>query len=208
MMNIVTLVLGPLQVNCYLFYDETTKECMVIDPGAEGPKIIDEIEKRDLRVKYILNTHGHVDHISANAYVKERLEAPLLIHEEDAAMLGDGAINMSSYLGEEINKPLADRLLKDGDVLELGENKIRVLHTPGHTRGGISLICGNICFSGDTLFLMSVGRTDLPGGSFKQLIDSIKNKLFTLDDEVVVYPGHGPETTIGQEKAGNPFVTC
>ncbi len=207
-MKIVTLVLGALQVNCYLVYDETTKECMVIDPGAEGQKIVTEIEKRDLKVKYIVNTHGHVDHISANAYVKERLEAPLLIHEDDAAMLGDGTINMSSYLGEEVNKPLADRLLKDGDVLELAENKIRVLHTPGHTRGGISLVCSNICFSGDTLFLMSIGRTDLPGGSFKQLIDSIKNKLFTLDDEVVVYPGHGPQTTIGQEKADNPFVTC
>lgn len=206
MIKVIIMPVGPIQGNCYLVYDEETRECMVIDPGAEGTRIVSEIEKNDLRIKYIVNTHGHSDHISANQEVKEATGAELLIHEGDAPMLMDGAKNLSVFIGKSINKPAPDRLLKEGDELEVGTAKFKVLHTPGHTRGGICLVGENICFSGDTLFQFSIGRTDLPGGSFQQIVESIKTKLLALDDEVIVFPGHGPHTTIGKERVANPFL--
>jgi len=206
MIKVIMMPVGPIQGNCYLVYDEDTKECMIIDPGAEGSRIVSEIEKNNLKPKYIVNTHGHSDHMSANQQVKEATGAELLIHEEDAPMLTDGAKNLSVYMGKSINKPAPDRMLKEGDELIVGTARFKVLHTPGHTRGGICLAGENICFTGDTLFEFSIGRTDFPGGSFSQIIDSIKTKLLTLDDEVIVFPGHGPHTTIGRERAANPFL--
>jgi len=205
-MKVHIMEVGAYQANCYLVFDEETKEALIIDPGAQGREIMAQVQKLGLNVKYIVNTHGHSDHIGANQYVKEATGAPLLIHEADAPMLTSPAKNLSIYFGEDINKPPADRLLKDGDVVEAGSLKFKVLHTPGHTRGGICLVGQEVCFSGDTLFAMSVGRSDFPGGSHETLINSIKTKLMTLDDETVVFPGHGPYTTIGQEKAGNPFL--
>ena len=206
MIKVILMAVGPIQGNCYLVYDEETRECMVIDPGDEGARIVKEIKKNSLNVKYIVNTHGHSDHISANLEVKEATGAELMIHEEDAPMLTDGAKNLSVFMGRNINRPAPDRLLKDGDELQVGNAKFKVLHTPGHTRGGICLVGDNICFTGDTLFEFSIGRTDLPGGSFSQIINSIKKKLLTLDDEVIVFPGHGSHTTIGRERASNPFL--
>ncbi len=203
-MEILILPVGPIEANCYIVFDES-KEALIIDPGAEGQKIFREIEKHGLKVKYIVNTHGHGDHIGANQKLKELTGASILIHELDAPMLTDGAKNLSIYLGKNISQPAADKLLKDGDVLEVGKMRFTVLHTPGHTRGGICLLGEDVCFTGDTLFDGSIGRTDLPGGSYTELINSIKTKLFTLDDKIVVYPGHGPDTTIGREKGYNPF---
>ncbi|MBZ4655349.1 MAG: Hydroxyacylglutathione hydrolase [Peptococcaceae bacterium] len=203
-MEILILPVGPIEANCYIVFDES-KEAMVIDPGAEGQKIFQEIEKHGLKVKYIVNTHGHGDHIGANQKLKELTGASILIHELDGPMLTDGAKNLSIYMGKNISQPAADQLLKDGDVLQVGKMRFTVLHTPGHTRGGICLLAGDVCFTGDTLFDGSIGRTDLPGGSYPELINSVKTKLFTLDDKIVVYPGHGPDTTIGREKAYNPF---
>jgi len=206
-MKIIIMPVGPIEANCYIVFDEQTKECMVIDPGAEGEIICEEIQKNNLSVKYIVNTHGHGDHIGANQYLKEKTDAQLLIHEEDAPMLTDPAKNMSVYMGVKINKPAADRYLQDGDVLEIGSNKFVVLHTPGHTRGGICLLGKDVCFTGDTLFQYSIGRTDLPGGSYNAIMSSIENKLLTLDEKITVFPGHGPQTTIGKEKASNPFFS-
>lgn len=198
--------LGPLATNCYLVYDEGTLEAMVIDPAAEGSRIMREVENRGLKVKYIINTHGHGDHIGANGYVKEATGAQLLIHAADGPMLTDPRQNMSAYMGQSITKPAPDRLLQEGDILEVGILKFTVLHTPGHTLGGICLVGHGACFSGDTLFQYSIGRSDFPGGSYEDLISSIKSKLLPLDDNVAVYPGHGPETTIGMERKGNPFL--
>lgn len=196
-MKIVVIPVGMLQANCYLVYDERTKEALVIDPGAEGVKLQKEIKKRELKVKYIVNTHGHRDHIEANQYLQEVTGAPLYIHEEDSAKLTDASKNFSATNG----------YLQDGDILEVGSLRWEVRHTPGHTQGGICLVGEGVCFSGDTLFDGSIGRTDLPGGSFEKIISSIKTKLLILDDQVVVYPGHGPQTSIGKEKETNPYLT-
>jgi len=198
--------LGPYQANCYLVYDDETKDALIIDPGAQGHEIMREVEKLGLKIKYIVNTHGHSDHIGANDYVKEATGAPLLIHENDAPMLTSPAKNLSVYFGEKINKPAADQLLRDGDTIEVGSLKFTVLHTPGHTTGGICIYGQDACFSGDTLFAMSIGRSDFPGGSHETLINSIRTKLMSLDDKIIVFPGHGPYTTIGEERAGNPFL--
>jgi len=205
-MKVIALNVGAIATNCYIAYDEESREAMVIDPGAEGKRIMAEIAKNKLQVKYIVNTHGHSDHILANKYVKDATGAELLIHTEDAPMLTNARLNLSAYMGENSTGPAADRLLQEGDVLKLGAAELKVLHTPGHSRGGICLVGEKVVFSGDTLFQMSIGREDLPGGSFKDLINSIKTKLMPLDDSLVVYPGHGPETTIGFEKRGNPFL--
>jgi len=191
--------------NCYLVFDDKSQEGVVIDPGADGTVILHEIKNKGVKVKYIINTHGHPDHIGANKKIKEATGGILAIHDLDEPMLTDAGRSMAVFMGERIEMCKPDQLLRDGDLLEAGDLKFKVIHTPGHTPGGICLLVENACFSGDTLFARSIGRTDFPGGSYPVLIDSIQNKLFLLDDKVVVYPGHGPATTIGEEKRENPF---
>lgn len=199
--------MGPIETNCYLVYCSKTKEGIVIDPGDEGGKINNLIKDLGVKIKYIINTHGHHDHIKANKDVKELTGAPILIHTNDAAMLTDSSKNLSHYMGEKTIEPAADRELNDGDIISFGTFSLQVLHTPGHTPGCISLLCTTkkICFTGDTLFNGSVGRTDLPGGNYKTLLQSLRNKLINLSNEVIIYPGHGPHSTIGEEKAINPY---
>ncbi len=201
------LELGGIGANCYIIGCEETKEGAVIDPGGGASTILKMIEELGLNIKYIINTHGHVDHIGANAKVKEATGADILIHEKDAQMLTSSVANFSMLMGQRITSPAAAWLLKDGDRITIGTTiELEVIHTPGHTPGGICLKTGNILFSGDTLFNSSIGRTDFPGGSYKTLINAIKERLMVLDDQVTVYPGHMQPTTIGWERSHNPFL--
>lgn len=199
------LVVGPLQVNCYLVGCEETKEGIVIDPGGDAPVILSQIHALELNIAYIVNTHGHIDHVAANRALKEATGAPLAIHRLDAPWLISPQGGLALLLGVTPGPP-ADIFLEEGDDIKFGNISLKVLHTPGHTSGGISLLGEGDIFTGDALFNMGIGRTDLPGGDFKSLIESIRTKLFTLPEETVVYPGHGPATTIGREKRTNPFV--
>lgn len=201
---------GMVDTNCYLLACPDTREAMIIDPGAFSPgevkTILGLISQHDLKPRYILNTHGHIDHIAGNGQIKASTGADLLIHAKDAGMIVSGALNGSFMFGQEVVSPPADRQLKDGEQIKLGKLAIKVLHTPGHTPGCICLYVEGNLFSGDTLFAGSIGRTDLPGGDEKQIIESIIKKLMTLQDETIVRPGHGPRTTIGAEREKNPFL--
>ena len=200
-----SLVVGPCETNCYLLCAE--REILVIDPGGDSDEILGLIESEGLSVVMVVNTHGHGDHIGANAPLKERFGCPIVIHEADAAFLTDPGLNLSAYLGSDaVVGPPADRLLRERDEVRIGSMCLRVIHTPGHTPGGMCLYADGHLFSGDTLFAGSVGRTDFPGGSMEQLAGAIRDKLLVLPNGTVVYPGHGPTTTIGDEKAANPFI--
>ena len=200
------MTVGLMETNCYILEDLETKQCAVIDPGADGSFILDKIKSLDLELQYILLTHTHYDHIGAAAELKRATGAKLAVSAEDAAGLTDGRRNLSAFGGKPVEAAEADVLLKDGDELLLGNRTVRVLFTPGHTGGGVCFLCGDELFSGDTLFALNIGRCDFPGGSLEALVQSVKTKLMPLDNAVHVYPGHGPATTIGQERAGNPYI--
>jgi len=205
-MIVQAVIVGPLQVNAYLIGCETTKEALVIDPGEDGEEILAAVARAGLTVKLIVNTHGHFDHVGANALLVEKTGAPLYIHVSDAPFLPRIKEHAAIYGLKVRTSPPPDRVLHGGETLTVGELQIKVLHTPGHTPGGICLHVGDHLFSGDTLFADSVGRTDLPGGSHDDLVEAIREKLFDLPDETIVHPGHGPDTTIGREKRLNPYV--
>jgi len=196
------LVVGAMETNCYIFADLEKKETAIIDPGSGGSGIKREVEKYGLHIKCVINTHGHGDHISSNG----KFKSPIYIHRLDVDFLRNAKLNMSASFGFSIKSPEANRILEDGDVIEIGDLKLRVIHTPGHTPGSISLLTDGVIFTGDTLFMGGVGRTDFPYGSAAKLFDSIREKLFVLDDKTVLYPGHGPSSTIGEEKRANGFI--
>jgi hydroxyacylglutathione hydrolase len=199
------LVVGPIQANCYILGCERNKLAAVIDPGGDANRILMVLAKEGLRLVYIINTHGHFDHTTDNKRLKEVTGAQLVIHRADAPMI----VNQSGQglmWGMRIeNSPAPDRYVDEGDMITFGDISLKVLHTPGHSPGGISLSTDKIVFVGDTLFAGSIGRTDLPGGDYDGLIRNVREKIFTLGDDVVVYPGHGPRTTVGQERRTNPF---
>lgn len=201
------VVVGALETNCYLVYCEETLQCAVVDPGAEPERIFLEIAEAELKPVVIINTHGHVDHIGANRDMKDHFGVPLYIHAADSPMLGKvQQLELSLFLGAK-DSPPADHLMSDGEEIKIGNSVLRVLHTPGHSPGSISLLGDGFLLSGDTLFFEGVGRTDLPGGSQKQLEQSLREKVMTLPDETVILPGHGPLTSVGQERVNNPFIT-
>jgi glyoxylase-like metal-dependent hydrolase (beta-lactamase superfamily II) len=200
------LIVGDLQTNCYILGDEKTKEGVVIDPGGDPEDIEKVIQKESLNIKYIILTHGHADHIAALTELKKKTNALILIHPADSDMLVDPIYNLSSFTGEDLICPKADRFIEDGDKIKVGAMELEVLHTPGHSPGGISLFGDKMIFTGDALFCGGIGRADFPGASHPQLLNSIKNKILSKPDDTVVYPGHGPETTIGEEKRNNPWI--
>jgi glyoxylase-like metal-dependent hydrolase (beta-lactamase superfamily II) len=199
------LTLGPIQANCYLLGCEKTGRAAVIDPGDEADKILLALAKSSLTATHIINTHGHFDHVGANRAIKAATGAKLLIHQLDAPMLSHLYASAAAWGLRAENSPPPDEMLTDGATITFGNITLQVLHTPGHTPGGIALFNDNSVFVGDTLFAGSIGRTDFPGGDYATLIASIQNKLFTLPDHVTVYPGHMGTTTIGREKRENPF---
>ncbi len=205
-MIIKELVVGPLMANCFICGCSKTKEAVVIDPGGDADTILLSLADAKLKVKYIINTHGHFDHVSANGKMKDATGADILIHPLDAPMLEKLSSNAAFFGVSVENSPPCDQTLEEGDTVSFGDVTLKVIHTPGHTPGGISLYTNGVVFVGDTLFAGSIGRTDFPGGNFNTLISSIKTKLFNMEDDIRVFSGHGPETSIGIEKRHNPFV--
>jgi hydroxyacylglutathione hydrolase len=204
---IVTLPVGLIQTNCYVAGCEETKEGVIVDPGGNPERILAEVKRQGLAIEYVLNTHAHFDHTDANGAIVEATGAPLAIHPEELPLLkvSGGA----ALFGLQANpSPLPDLELHDGDELAVGALRFQVLHTPGHTPGHVCFYEADegVLFDGDVLFYRGIGRTDLPGGSWSQLLHSIRDVLFHLPDETVVYSGHGPATTIGEEKQLNPWL--
>ena len=202
-MIIKKVVVGRLSTNCYLTGDENN--LLIIDPGDEAKRLLQFVEKEGFKVKYIVLTHCHYDHIGAVSEIKEKTGAKLLIGEKEKGNYLSDGVSLRSYFGDEKQAELPDVLLKEGDIIESGEYRFKVIETPGHTSGGICLLCDDALFSGDTIFCESVGRTDLPTGDMAQLLANIRGKLLTLPGKTVVYPGHGEQTTIAYEKENNMF---
>lgn len=204
-MILETITAGPLGVNCYLIGCEKTKAGAVIDPGDDAPVILETIKKKNLDIKYIMLTHGHVDHLAHLSKLKDAIDAEFLMHQEDTFLL-KGLFAQAMMFGlPNPGKPKPDRLVADGEEIILGQLKIKVLHTPGHSPGSVTYFVEDKLIVGDLIFAGSIGRTDLPKGDYQTLINSVETKIFTLPDETLIYPGHGPATTVGQEKATNPF---
>ena len=206
-MIVSTLPVGLIQTNCYLVGCEETREGAVIDPGGHPERILAEVERHRLAIKYVLNTHAHFDHTDANGAIVQATGASLALHPQDRPLLQ--ASGGAALFGLEADaSPAPDLELHDGDELEVGTLRFRVLHTPGHTPGHVCFYepAEGVVFDGDVLFFRGIGRTDLPGGSWEQLMDSIRRVLFALPDETVVYSGHGPATSVGDEKRLNPWL--
>ena len=204
-MKIKALVVGPIMENCYILHDEQTLEGIIVDPGDEATSILNVVDNLKLHIKYIVNTHGHADHIGANKELGLALKAKLAI---DACMLTDPHLNLSEngYMGRPIISQPADIILHEGDIISFGNCNLKVIHTPGHTPGGICLVGEGVVMSGDSLFAGSIGRTDFPTGSMTDLISNLKAKILTLDENLTVFPGHGGATTIAYEKQINPYL--
>ena len=209
MLKVTIYPLGPIQTNCYIIQDELNN-CLIVDPGEEGPRLINEIKNAGLVPIAILLTHGHFDHIGAVDAVRDTFEVPVYIHESERDTLTDPEKNGSTrYPGlPPVQNKEADHLITKEGIMEIGPFKFEVRHTPGHSIGSISFIFNEDLFAivGDTLFRESIGRTDLPGGDTNTLLSSIHNKLLTLDEDFVMYPGHGPSTTPQFEMDRNPFL--
>jgi hydroxyacylglutathione hydrolase len=200
-----TIVVGALQTNCYIL--ESNSTALVVDPGDEGARILRYLNDLKVKPTKIIATHAHFDHVLGVDAVRKKLKIPFLIHQDDLPILQSMQSRVRQFMGPEVPPPqVVDRYVKDNDIISLGRDKIRVVHTPGHSPGSISLSGSDYVLTGDALFNQSIGRTDTPGGDLNTLVHSITERLFTLPDNTIVYPGHGPETSIGDEKLVNPFV--
>jgi glyoxylase-like metal-dependent hydrolase (beta-lactamase superfamily II) len=232
-MNVKTFILGPLQTSCYLVYSDTNSNAIIIDAGGDPTEIIKYIKQFNLTPLYLVNTHGHIDHILGNPQIKKAFpKINICIHPVDAPMLQEAKYNLSTELGFEFFSPEPDRLINENDFISIpaegttsrkSTHQFKVIHLPGHTKGGIGLLyqptngsylqngrekvknSDAFLFSGDAIFAGSIGRTDFPGGSHSELINNIRKKIFVLPDSTIIYPGHGPSTTVGDEKHSNPF---
>ncbi len=206
-MIIRRLEVGPLVTNCYIVGCENTGIGAIIDPGGDADLIYNTAIGLGLDIKFIINTHSHFDHTAGNKRMKELTGASIVIHPLDAPALERMSASAALFGFFVDNSPPPDITVEEGDILEVGEIAFKILHTPGHTPGSISLYTDSIVFVGDLIFQGSIGRTDFPGGDYETLINSVKTKIFPLGDDVVIYPGHGPETTVGRERRYNPFFT-
>ena len=208
-MNVQMFTVGTFSTNCYVASCEEKREAIIIDPGfddrSEAEKAFRFLDEKALTLRFIVNTHGHPDHTCGNGRVRERFHVPILIHEGDAHLLGELGRATAEFFGFQSHSPAPDRFLHEGDCVRLGNTRLKVVHTPGHSAGGISLIGDKEVFTGDTLFAGSIGRTDFPESSEDDMMRSLK-KLADLPDDFVAYPGHGSVTTIGEEKRYNPFL--
>jgi glyoxylase-like metal-dependent hydrolase (beta-lactamase superfamily II) len=201
------LAVGPLQCNCYIVGDPATKEAVVIDPGGDAERLLEVIKEKELTITAIVATHAHFDHVVAAEQLRAATGAPFYLHPEDKPVLEWMQESGRMFLGIELPPPPeVDTEAREGDRLIAGSTRLEIIHTPGHSPGSISLVTDGAVFAGDTLFAGSIGRTDLPGGDTQALLDAVKDKLFRLDLDKTVYPGHGPDTTLGQELESNPFV--
>lgn len=205
-MKIIAMEVGVIGTNCYVVINEEQKKGVVIDPGGDADQILEKIKQKGITIEAIFLTHGHSDHIMAVDEVREVTGAKVYISEADADMLTKASSNLSVYMGAGREFKAADEFLIDGETITAAGLKFQVVATPGHTKGGICLLCGDTVFCGDTIFSESIGRTDLPGGSYSQILHSIKTKIMVLSDEMKLLPGHGPATTIGWERRRNPFL--
>ena len=203
------LVVSPFQSNCWIFGCGETHEGVVIDPGDEAERILESVREHGLAIKYLIHTHGHLDHVGATAAMQRETKGLTLIHEADQIMLDNLPAQAALFGGGDPEIPTVDQYIKEDDRIAFGRYVLTVLETPGHSPGGVCLKLDGSehgVFAGDTLFQNSIGRTDLWGGSSEQLIDSIQDRLLPLDDDTPVFPGHGPQTTIGAERRNNPFL--
>lgn len=205
-LKIIVKPAGIYAANCYIVFSEKTRSGIVIDPGGDVDDIVSNLDKNNIHVEYIVLTHGHGDHIGGVKELKEKLNVPVVIHKEDAEMLEDASLNLSSTMAMGEIEITPDKTVEDRDTLVFGELKGRIIHTPGHTMGGMCLLVEENLFCGDTLFKGSVGRSDLYGGNHGILMNSIKEKILTLPDNIMLYPGHGEPTTVGEQRATNPFL--
>ncbi len=196
------IVVGELDTNCYVLSGKESSEAVVIDPGADADNINAVLDRNGFKLNSIILTHGHFDHIGA----LDNFDVPVYVHADDLEFMKNASKNLSASFGLDKEFDARFKILKDGETISVADLRIFVIHTPGHTPGGICLKVGSMLFSGDTLFRNGIGRTDLPGGSFEQISRSIKEKIFTLDDDLIVFPGHGPATTVKQEREGNNLL--
>jgi glyoxylase-like metal-dependent hydrolase (beta-lactamase superfamily II) len=205
-LQVEPLVVGPLFSNCYIAWDDDAKLGVVIDPGDDADNILGTVKKLGIKIKYILATHGHFDHVGGVAPLRRELKAEFLAHKEDFFFIEDGEKSANRWGVDIEQPPRPDRFIEDGEKIKFGSFELEVLHTPGHSPGGVSFLYDRMVFCGDTLFQGSIGRSDFRKGSFEDLSNSIKTRLYTLPDDTIVYTGHGPVTTIGDEKKYNAFV--
>ncbi|WP_192823069.1 MBL fold metallo-hydrolase [Rufibacter sp. LB8] len=210
-LHIESFTFNPFQENTYVLYDDS-QQCVVIDPGCSNKQEEQElqafIEAKGLTVARLLNTHCHIDHVLGNKFVADTFGVPLEIHEDDLAVLRSVPTYSAAYGFPQYQEQLPEKFLKEGENVTFGNTELEVLFTPGHAPGHVVFyhLASKTVIGGDVLFQRSIGRTDLPGGNFETLLESIRTKLFTLPEDVTVYPGHGPSTTIGEEKTSNPFL--
>jgi len=205
MSKVVRIIVGDIATNCYLLHSD--EEIAIIDPGFEATKILTQAKNLNGTIKHIINTHGHVDHIGENRIIKEVTDAKIYVHKDDAELLIHPSKNLSLMAGAFIQSPPADILLDENDIIKIGHTELKVIHTPGHTKGGICLVSDKFAFTGDTLFFDSIGRTDFPDSDEKQMFDSLKKLIRILTDDMVIYPGHGEWGSFAEIKRVNPFLS-